>query len=365
MEKQKTVVLGMSGGVDSSVSAYLLKKQGYKVIGVFLRNYPDEESYLDSTCPFIQDRKFAESVAKKLKIPFQGVDYRSTYLNKVIKPMFKQYSKGLTPNPDIGCNSIIKFPALWKIAKKHKADFIATGHYARIKKSKDGFHLLSGKDKNKDQSYFLHDLSVQDLSHSLFPIGNLKKTKVRKIAKSLGFPNWDKHGSTGICFIGKADMKELLKANIKSKPGPVLNPEGKNVGTHPGTTYFTIGEKVGPKHNVKIEDKYRNLVSSKIYVAEKRKNNILVIAPENHPSLKRKEIIITNLHKINPKSNLPSKRLKARIRHLGKLLPGKLTKNKFILNKPEKGIAPGQSICLYKGKELVAAGEIRLPSTTD
>tara|TARA_Y100000310_G_C20683361_1_gene817441 strand:- start:642 stop:1733 length:1092 start_codon:yes stop_codon:yes gene_type:complete len=360
--KNKTVVLGMSGGVDSSVSALLLKKQGYNVVGFFIRSYPDTTSYLSQDCPFKPDRDFAIKVAKKLKIPFEGKDYREEYFSKVIKPMFRDYKKGLTPNPDVLCNKINKFPALFKKAKEIKADFIATGHYSRIKKTSKGLQLLRGKDKTKDQSYFLHELTQSDLKKIIFPLGSKKKAEVRQIAKRNKFPNWNKHGSTGICFIGKTDMKSLLKANIKSKQGRVLDPNNKVIGTHPGSFYFTIGERIGSKHGIIIDDKYRSKMPKKLYIA-KKKGNSLIVAPENHKILKTKSVSITKFRKLNPKDKIPSKGLKARIRHLGQLIPGTLKKSKnkysFTFSKPQEGVAPGQSIVLYKNQQLLAAGEIR------
>lgn len=359
-KSEKTVVLGMSGGVDSSVSALLLKQKGYKVIGVFLRSYPDNTNYLDSECPFKPDKQIAEKLAEKLGIEFQVVDYRKQYMSLVINPMIKSYKKNLTPNPDVQCNALIKFPVLWKIAKKFKADFIATGHYSRIKKTSLGFQLLRGVDSTKDQSYFLHELNQFDLSHTLFPLGNLTKKEVREVAKKNGFSNHDKQGSRGICFVGKTDMKSLLKANLSSSPGPVLSPEKRVVGTHPGSIFFTIGERIGPKHQVVIDDKYRNKEKSKLYVA-KKEGNTITIAPQNHPILKTKEVKIQSLHKINPKTKIPPTGLKARIRHLGALHSGKLTltpKPKFTFSKAQEGIAPGQSIVFYKNKSLVCAGEI-------
>jgi tRNA-specific 2-thiouridylase len=359
-ENKAKVLVGMSGGVDSSVAALLLKKIGFQVHAVFLRNYPDEEPYLDSICPFKPDKQIAEKICKAHKIPFEILDYRKTYLEDVIKPMFQSYSKGETPNPDTYCNLIVKFPALWKHAKKIKADFIATGHYSRIAKTKQGFQLLQGKDKTKDQSYFLYQLTQSDLSHTIFPNGNLTKTQVRKLAKSFKLPNWNKKSSRGICFIGKLDFKEFLKKKLPPKPGKIKDPEGNTIGTHQGTMFFTIGEKLGTKHNTKIQDKYRNKVKTKLYVAEKKANTITV-APKNHPILKKRKITIRKFHKINPKQKIP-KNLKARIRHLGSLLPGKLTKksNKylFVLKKPIEALAPGQAIVLYNKQQLIAGGEI-------
>lgn len=356
------VVLGMSGGVDSSVAAFLLKEKGYEVIPIFLRNYPDESPYLGSSCPFKGDKKIAKSVCSKLGLKLKELDYRSIYLNKVIEPMFSQYEKNLTPNPDVACNTIIKFPALWKYAKSISAEYIATGHYARISKDKNGFHLLQGIDKNKDQSYFLHELSQSDLSHALFPIGNLTKTEVRNLAKKVGLKNWDKQGSRGICFIGKTDFKEFLKKKISQKPGPILSVSGEVIGTHPGIMYFTNGERVRPAKGFEIDSKYINKIGNKkLYISKKIKPNKIIVAPENHPSLKKSKITLKKFHLIN-KKDFPKSGLKARIRHLGKLHSGNLKKQNnnyvFTLAKPQKEISEGQSLVLYKNKKLIAAGEI-------
>jgi tRNA-uridine 2-sulfurtransferase len=360
--KNKTVLLGMSGGVDSSVAALRLKQQGYNVIGAFLISYPNKAKFLDIECPFTGDKELAQKIAKKLKIPFVEIDNRSSYLNKVINPMISEYKKGKTPNPDTYCNKITKFPDLLKKAHELKADFIATGHYANIKKTHKGFQLLQGKDKTKDQSYFLYQLPQSTLSKVLFPNGNLLKSEVRKIAKKNKFPNWDKHGSTGICFLGRSNMKSLLKANIKERPGKVLDEKGNTVGSHPGIYYFTIGERIGPRHNIQINKKFHNLTKSKLFIAEKKKPNTLIIAPKNSTLLRKKKITITKFKRINPSTPIPKSNIKARIRHLGALLPGKLNKknNKytFTLKKPQEAIAPGQAIVLYHNQELVAGGEI-------
>jgi len=352
----------MSGGVDSSVAAFLLKKQGYEVIPIFLRSYPDESLYLNTLCPFKGDKKIARQVCNLLGLNLIELDYRSKYLKKIIEPMFLQYEKNQTPNPDVSCNTIIKFPALWEYAKSVKANYIATGHYARIKKKSKGFYLLQGKDKNKDQSYFLHELSQKDLSHTLFPLGSLTKKEVRQIAKSNKLPNWNKQSSRGICFIGKTNFKEFLQKKIPKKQGLVLSTKKEIIGVHPGSFYFTIGERIGPSKGFIINKNYINKIKNKkLYIAKKIKNNI-IIAPKNHPLLLTKQIKIKKFHLINPK-DFPKIKLKARIRHLGKLLTGKLKKSKssyvFILKTPQKEISSGQSIVLYNKNKLISGGIIK------
>ena len=362
MKQQKSVVLGLSGGVDSSVAALLLKKQGYKVIGVFMKNYSETKDPITGECSWIEEKKMAQKIAAILEIPFITIDYEKQYKALVINEMFKSYKSGLTPNPDILCNKIIKFPALWKEAKKFKADYVATGHYARIKKSPNGFFLLQGKDKTKDQSYFLCDLTQDDLSHTLFPLGNLKKSQVGNIAKKHHFPNWDKKGTRGICFIGKLDMKSFLKKKRPEEQGIVLSPEGLVIGTHPGIYYFTIGERIGERKGFIINKEFKKQYPGKLYVAEKT-NNTITLAPESHFLLKRSQIFIKKFYRINPKEKIPDN-LKARIRHLSFLVKGKLIKksNKilFKFNKPQEALAPGQTIVLYSNEKLIASGEIRL-----
>lgn len=363
MKKQKTVVLGMSGGVDSSVAALLLKKKGYNVIGVFMKNYSDTKNKFTGECSWREEKRMAEKIAAILKIPFYFLDYESKYKTEVIEPMFKDYAKGLTPNPDILCNKVIKFPALWKKAQEVRANLIATGHYARIKKTKNGFELLSGKDLKKDQSYFLYQLSQESLSHTLFPVGNLTKEEVREIARNASLPNWNKKGTSGICFVGKLNMKKFLKKKIKEKEGIVVNPEGEVIGKHPGEMYFTIGERIGEGKGFIINKKFRKKMKGKFYIAKKLKGNKIVIAPEGHLLLKTKKVYIKNFHLINSKEKIPVK-LTARIRHLGKLEKGNLKKERtkwvFYFDKGIEGVAEGQSIVLYHGEKVIGGGEIRL-----
>ena len=362
MKPKKTVLLGLSGGVDSSVSALLLKKQRYNVIGAFLKMYSNSKNPLTGECSYLEDLKMAKKIAILLKIPLIILDYEKEYKSSVLKPMFKYYKSGLTPNPDISCNKIIKFPLLWKKAKQINASFIATGHYARIKKISKEYTLLTGKDKLKDQSYFLSELSRSDLSHTLFPLGNLTKKQVRKIAKENNFPNWDKHGTIGICFVGQKDMQSLLKTKIKPKIGKVLSPDNNILGTHQGISFYTIGQKANSNIGINIK-KPSNLAQKRFYIAKKIKPNTLVVAPENHPLLKRKSILLKSLHLINPNSLIPAN-LQARIRHLGFLHKGRLIKKKnkylFIFQKPVDSIAEGQYLVIYHKDKLLASGEMRL-----
>lgn len=354
---KKTVVLGLSGGVDSAVSALLLKKQDYNVIGAFMKNFSDTKNPYTGECSYLEDKKMAQKIASLLKIKFVVFDFEKQYKKYVIDVMYRDYKSGLTPNPDILCNKIIKFPLFWKEAEKLGADYIAMGHYAKIKNTSKGYHLLAGKDKSKDQSYFLADLSQSDLKHTLFPLGNLTKQEVRAIAKKNHFPNWSKHGTVGICFVGQVNMQSFLKKKIKPRIGIVKDSKNDIIGTHQGISFYTIGQKVGEHIGIKIK-KQKTDSQKRFYVAKKIKPNTLIVAPEGHLLLKSNIIHIENLHQINPNERIPNVS-KARIRHLGQLHEGKLIKNKFILKKPIESVAPGQIAVFYNKDKVVASGEIK------
>lgn len=243
------VFVGLSGGVDSAVSAALLKKTGHDVTGVYIKVW--QPDWID--CNWKEERREAMRVAAHLGIPFITLDAEKEYKQGVIYYMISEYSLGRTPNPDVMCNREVKFGAFWKWAKKNGADYIATGHYARVvamgksavRKSNDSFSLLAGVDQNKDQSYFLWTLNQKDLNHVLFPVGGLTKPEVRKLAQKFKLPNADKKDSQGLCFIGKIDVKEFLAHYLKRKTGKVLNEAGEVIGTHSGAIFFTLGERHG------------------------------------------------------------------------------------------------------------------------
>ncbi len=359
LQKQdKTVLLAMSGGVDSSIAALLLKRRGYNIIGAFMKNFSDTKNKITGECAWIEERKMAQKIAILLKIPFMTFDFEEEYKKQVIKPMFDSYKKGLTPNPDILCNKIIKFPLLWKKAQGFGADYIATGHYARIKKADSGFQLLTGRDKTKDQSYFLAELGQRDLEHTLFPIGDLTKEDVRKIAQKNNFPNYNKKGTSGICFVGKTNMLSFLKQKIKEKRGKVIDADGNLIGHHLGGMYYTIGQRIGERLGFEF---LKNKGNNKLYVAQKKRNNTIVAVPKGHFLLKKQEIKIKNFHLVNSKEKIP-KNLRARIRHLGSLHKGRLIKEKgsycFAFMKPIEQIAEGQYIVLYCGERVVGSGEM-------
>ena len=397
--KKTKVIVAMSGGVDSSVAALLMKKQGFDVIGVFMKNWSDSKNEIGE-CNWKDERKYAIQIAHKLKIPLITLDFEKQYKKEVIEKMFHDYYSGKTPNPDIDCNYKIKFPLLLRTAKKLNAEYLVTGHYARIRKDKKGkFELFRAKDESKDQSYFLYRTKQNELKKLIFPIGDYTKKQVREIAKKENFPNFDKKSTVGICFVGKVNMKKFLQKKIKAKPGKILNHEGKVIGEHDGIYYYTIGQRLGEKNGIKILKNSDNGSIKKWYVAKKdSKKNIIIAAPEGHKLLCRKEIFIKNPFwinkdeveklvgkKVNNKiksivysdkkegwmvgaveggTNFKDSKLHARIRQLGKLIPVKIfrtpTARKFrvSLNKPVIGIANGQAIVLYKGEKVLGGEEI-------
>ncbi len=384
-EKQKTrVLVAMSGGVDSTVAALLMKRAGYEIIGAFMKNWSDTKNDLGE-CRWKDDRRVASAAASKLGIPLITLDFEKEYRKDVVDEMYRLYSKGITPNPDVDCNNKVKFPLLWKAAKKLGADFVVTGHYVRILKTeikgsksvnkkisssiKNGsswvggweYHLLRATDESKDQSYFLYRLTSEDLSHSLFPIGEYTKKQVREIARVNGFENAGRKSTTGICFIGKVNLKKFLQKKIKPKKGKILNPEGKTIGFHDGIYYYTIGQRIGPRFGLEIE---KGKETKRWYVARKNlKKNEIIAAPEGHPLLLRKEVFVSSPHWIN---EAPSKNkihnVKARIRQVGELLGSKLSyskgKYKIVLNKAITGVSEGQAIVLYFGTKVLGGGVI-------
>lgn len=369
--KKPKVLVAMSGGVDSSVAALLIKNAGYDVIGAFMKNWSGTKNEVGD-CSWKKDRKEAMKIAAILNIPLITFDFEKQYKKLVIDEMFRLYKKGLTPNPDIDCNQKIKFPLLWKAAKKLGADFIATGHHARKKYNKKTKkqELYRGKDESKDQSYFLYRLSQDNLKHSFFPIGDYTKKQVRKIAKKKNFPNFNRKGTVGICFIGKVNLKDFLQKKIKPKPGKILNPEGNIIGQHDGIYYYTIGQRLGPRFGIEISKKSDDSKKLKRwYVARKnpRKNEIIA-APEGNELLYRKKIIIKKPHWISetPDKNKTHK-VHARIRQVGELLPGILSydkkKRQFqVIIKKRKGItgvSEGQAVVLYQPRsKKVLGGDI-------
>lgn len=362
MEKEK-VVLGLSGGVDSTVAALILQKQGFEVVGFMMNCDPFGKSKMPSTIDWRKEEKDLREICSRLGIHLHVHDCEIGYGKKVIGKMISDYSLGLTPNPDTLCNKIGKFPKMMKLASEIGAKYISTGHYARVSKGKKGFELLEGKDKMKDQSYFLCDLNQKTLSRLIFPIGNLTKKEVREIARKNGFENWDKTSSRGICYLGKIDVKEFLRERITSKKGKVVLSSGEIVGEHPGIYYFTIGERVKAKDGI-ILDRKKVGSSEKFYIADKLSGNKLVIAKKGDAILKRKKIYLKSFRTIVPSEKNKLGKYSARIRHLGEKYFGKLKKEngKFIFefDRGVEGVAGGQICVLYDKERVFGSGEIRV-----
>ncbi len=386
------VIVGLSGGVDSSVAAYLLKKNGYEVIGIFMKNWHDSSVTISDNCPWIDDRNDAMIVAEKLGIPFHTLDFSKEYKTKIVDYMHSEYKRGRTPNPDILCNKEIKFDLFLKAAMNLNAKYIATGHYCKKDEIKiDGnlvYRLLIGKDKIKDQSYFLSQLNQFQLSKIKFPIGDLKKREVRQIARKINLINAEKKDSQGLCFIGKVKLPEFLKKKLNPIRGKVIkvdksseifnklknqkklnelakeynysNCNGKVIGEHNGAHFYTIGQRKGINIGGFIKPLY-------VIFTDTLKNIIYVGEGDSHPGLYRKglKVIKSDIHwiredlKIKLNQNL---KVESRIRHRQKLQKSTLymKENELIVifNKPQKAIARGQFIAWYINNELIGSGKI-------
>jgi tRNA-specific 2-thiouridylase len=396
---KKCAVIGLSGGVDSSVAAWVLKEQGFDVIGLFMRNWYDTTGLLQSECHWEDDLMFAEMVAKKLDIPFRFVDLSGPYRERVVEYMFAEYEKGRTPNPDVLCNREIKFDSFAEEAKKLGGDFVATGHYCRKEeiqvKGNSVYRLLTGEDDNKDQSYFLCQLSQEQLAYSLFPIGSMKKPEVRKIAEKLGLATAQRKDSQGICFVGKVHLPTFLQQKLEAREGDIVEildtkiyPEdndglpgtevseamlksisetfkyhfssGVTIGKHSGAHFFTVGQRKGMNIGGHKEPLFvigTDVAQNIIYVAE----------GQSHPGLYRKGLFISNdeIHWIRKDLEmLPGecRDYMVRIRYRQPLQKARLyrkSKGIFVIfNESQRGIAAGQFAVWYDGDEVLGSGVI-------
>ena len=387
------VVIGLSGGVDSSVAAYLLKEQGYDVVGLFMINWHDTTGTLEGDCAWHDDRVFAELVAKRLDIPLHVVDLSEEYRRRVVEYMFSEYEQGRTPNPDVLCNREIKFDVFLKEAQKLGADFVATGHYCRKAEevTADGttiYKLLAGADKNKDQSYFLCQLSQEQLRYAMFPIGDIEKPEVRRIAEEQHLATAKRKDSQGICFVGKVDLPVFLQQKLKAAKGNIheIKPEwpkynrevadddlaalaepwrytvrdGKKIGEHKGAHFYTIGQRKG----LGIGGRKESLFIIGTDVAQ---NVIYVGEGDNHPGLHRKALKIKpeEIHWVNPSRKLKvgeSARFSVRIRYRQPLQQATLFVREegayLLFDEAQRGIAAGQFAAWYDGEELVGSGVI-------
>lgn len=358
-ENKKTVFVGVSGGVDSSVSAALLKDQGYNVVGVFVRTWTPD--FIE--CTWRDERRDAMRVCAHLAIPFLECDAEEAYKKGVADYMIEEYKKGRTPNPDVMCNKEVKFGVFWEFAKKHGANFIATGHYAKnnYELQMKNYELIKGRDSSKDQSYFLWTLRQEDLEHVLFPIGHLKKDEVRKLAKKYKIPVATKKDSQGVCFLGPLDMKDFLRHYIETKEGEVLNEEGEVIGSHNGAVFFTLGERHGFKINKKTQE------DKPLYVISKDINkNTITVSPKISLSHKNNSTDVYNSYNlintnwiVNREEN---KNYKCQIRYHGEFLDCKVetgegNKAKIIFFKNILA-DKGQSIVLYDNDICLGGGII-------
>jgi tRNA-specific 2-thiouridylase len=348
--KKQLVYVAMSGGVDSSVSAALLKKQGFEVVGVYMRQWAPE--ILGKECIWKTDRQDAMKVCAKLGIPFLTWDFSKEYEKYVGKYMIDSYKKGITPNPDVMCNKIIKFGLFFERAMKEGADFVATGHYAQtalnpLAKSNFG-SLLKAKDQNKDQTYFLYTIKKNQLNKILFPVGGLEKPEVRKLAKKFGLENAGKKDSQGVCFVGQFNMKEFLKMYIKPKAGKIIDMQGNVVGEHEGVFYYTIGQR----HGLDI----KNGQGPYFLVKKDLKKNIIYVGTEKDLRSSRAKIV--NINWIEKPAKFPAL-IDVRARYRAPLKKAVLQKNGNLAFKTsERAITSGQSAVFYKGNKVMGGGII-------
>ena len=396
--KGKRVIVGLSGGVDSSVAAYLLKQQGYEVIGLFMKNWHDESVTLSADCPWLEDSNDAMLVAQKLGIPFQTVDLSKEYKERIVDYMFSEYEKGRTPNPDVLCNREIKFDVFLKIAIILGADFVATGHYCQKDSQHDSshnslYHLKSGADNNKDQSYFLCQLSQEQLAKTLFPIGHLEKSEVRKIARDQKLVTAEKKDSQGLCFIGKVSLPDFLQQQLQPKKGPIIEipgdfdlynevppnfdskeaqwaymaskpqyelNQGVEVGHHQGAHYFTVGQRKGLGVGGTPEPLF-------VLAVDTKENALYVGQGKKHPGLYQSALFIHSdeVHWVNPSLQLEvgdSAPYKVRIRYRQPLQKAVLQMTEVglyvVFQKPQSAITPGQFAAWYHEEELIGSGVI-------
>ncbi|MGQ0652213.1 MAG: tRNA 2-thiouridine(34) synthase MnmA [Betaproteobacteria bacterium] len=344
------VVVGMSGGVDSSVAALLLKRQGHDVVGLFMKNWEDDDS--DEYCSTRQDLIDAAAAADVMGIELEAVNFAAEYKDRVFAEFLREYAAGRTPNPDVLCNAEIKFKAFLDHAMRLGAEKIATGHYART----DGAVLLRGKDASKDQSYFLHRLTQAQLSRVMFPVGELKKTGVRRIAQEAGLPNHAKKDSSGICFIGERPFRQFLNRYLPRVPGPIKTPEGKIVGQHIGLAFYTTGQRKG----IGIGG-----AGEPWYVAGKNRdaNELVVVQGHDHPLLMKRSLKAEDTSWIAGTPPAEHSQHTAKTRYRQADAPCELTKVleseiRVEFAQPQWAVTPGQSVVLYDGETCLGGGVI-------
>jgi tRNA-uridine 2-sulfurtransferase len=352
------VVVGMSGGVDSAVAALLAKRAGHDVVGLFMKNWEDDDS--DEYCSTREDLIDAAAAADRIGVELEAVNFSAEYKERVFAEFLREYSAGRTPNPDVLCNAEIKFRAFLDHAVRMGAEAIATGHYARVENRNGAFRLLRGKDASKDQSYFLHRLTQEQLARVVFPVGELKKSEVRRIALEAGLPNHAKKDSTGICFIGERPFREFLNRYLPRVPGPIKSPEGKIVGEHIGLAFYTIGQRKG----IGIGGKSGS-AGEAWYVAEKHRdtNTLVVVQGHDHPLLMKKSLRAEDASWIAgaPPAAPSTHTAKTRYRQadapctLSKIVESEM---RVDFPSPQWAVTPGQSVVLYDGEVCLGGGVI-------
>jgi tRNA-specific 2-thiouridylase len=356
---KERIVVGMSGGVDSSVAALLLKRAGHEVVGLFMKNWEDDDD--DEYCSTRQDLIDCASVADVIGIDLEVVNFSAEYKDRVFSAFLAEYSAGRTPNPDVLCNAEIKFKAFLDHAMTLGATRIATGHYARVRESDGRFELLKALDLSKDQSYFLHRLTQAQLARVVFPVGDLKKTEVRAIAKEAGLHNFAKRDSTGICFIGERPFREFLNRYLPRKPGTMRTPEGRNVGEHIGLSFYTIGQRKG----VGIGG-LKGSAGEPWYVAGKdlQRNELIVVQGHDHPLLLRDRLRARDLAWVDERSPDRGAAFSAKTRYrqadaecrIDRVAEDDL---EVEFSAPQWAVTPGQSVVLYRGEACLGGGVIQ------
>lgn len=375
MMKKQRVVVGLSGGVDSAVSAYLLKQQGHEVVGIFMKNWEDDDdsAYCSSNVDFVD----AAAVADVLGIEIEHVNFAAEYKDRVFAEFLREYQGGRTPNPDILCNAEIKFKAFLDHAFSVGADKIATGHYARVRELSTNhgneFQLLKGLDASKDQSYFLHRLNQSQLSKTWFPVGELHKTEVRRIAAEISLPNAKKKDSTGICFIGERPFREFLNRYIANAPGPIKDERGRTLGTHVGLSFYTLGQRQGLGIGG-VKDKGAQRGSgdhAPWFVARKdlAHNTLYVVQGHDHPWLLSEQLSADDLSWCAPSAPAPG-RYAAKTRYRQSDAPCTLHYNDkgelaLAFDEPQWAVTPGQSAVLYDGDVCLGGGVIASAAALD
>ncbi|OGS92554.1 MAG: tRNA 2-thiouridine(34) synthase MnmA [Gallionellales bacterium GWA2_60_18] len=355
----KKIIVGMSGGVDSSVAALLLKQQGYDVTGLFMKNWEEDDS--DEYCSSRQDLLDAVAVADTIGIPIEAVNFAREYKDRVFAHFLREYQAGRTPNPDVLCNAEIKFKAFLDHAIALGADCIATGHYAQVREAGGLFQLLKAEDDSKDQSYFLHRLNQAQLSKAMFPLGKLLKSQVRAIAEQHGLPNYAKKDSTGICFIGERPFREFLNRYLPSQPGEMHTPEGAVVGRHMGLAFYTIGQRQG----LGIGGG-RDSTGEPWFVAGKdmANNRLIVVQGHDHPLLLKPQLDALEMHWISGSAPDTARAYAAKTRYRQQDATCRIALTegagaRFSFDEPQWAVTPGQSVVAYDGDICLGGGIIR------